>query len=219
MENQTDEQTNQVIKEQEIVIYAKMGNPEGLSQAIEVEEHEQFVVKTEQVLSQNKGQVRVRKISKKGSIKFEMTTKLKLFGDGLQSNQEITTDITEEYFNVFKQIATSSMHKTRYKFNLNSISVKIDNTTKTLDVPDVFYEVDVFKTKDGTMCEWVKIDLEVQTILEEISKLYPGSQVKFKVKIAKIPFDPKDNFTSETATQEQHALLSGLYENVFVKKL
>ena len=96
MEDGNNKNTSQ---ETEVVIYAKITNPDGLTQAVHIEQHEQAQIKSA------KGSVRIRKITVEGKEPvYEMTSKEKQKAQGVQSNIETTERINEKVYNLFMAV-------------------------------------------------------------------------------------------------------------------
>lgn len=201
-------------KEIEIVIYCKASKPESLSEASSVEQHFQY-----QSSFQNGENCRVRKTVKGDESKIEFTIKVKNSTDqGIEDVTEVTTSVDEEFLGVFKNIAHQHLQKTRYNFHTENIelSFKEGEETRTFKIPDVKYEVDVFKKKDGSDSEWLKIDLEVDSIMSYLGQNHPDiKNVALNVKLTHLPFEPTDIILEETATEEQKTFIKGLWDSEY----
>jgi len=204
--------------ENELVIYARITNFDGLNSASKIINQEQYEVKTE------KGKVRVRKETVDGVESYTQTTKVKSQSENVASNQEYTITIDREYFDAFKSIATSCMVKVRYLFPLKKLAM-VDQaedgatTNVTHTEPDIFFEVDVFSDPDGNRYSWCKIDLELDSIIEMADKkLDDDVKLKIVAKISDLEFKPVEGFVESQATDVQKKILDYLYKDVFTVK-
>lgn len=209
-------------EENEIVIYAKITNFDGLEQCIYKEEQEQYTIKSKCESTNTSGNVRVRKTTYQDMrVGYVLTNKVKLDSAHLKSNIEEDISITPEHYEAFRMICNEGMKKTRYVFKTNSITVDIGEgeEKKTIDVPGMVFEVDVFKNSEGINYQWCKIDLEIDKLLQVISKEEMETKIfKLNVKVKDLPFSPIDAFMEHLATPEQKVFISKLYSEVFITK-
>ena len=201
-------------EETEVVIYAKITNPEGLSQANKIEQHEQAQVKTK------KGSIRVRKITEQGKDPvFELTAKEKKNDSNVQSSIEITKRITEDIYNMFMTVCENFMSKTRYTFKVENLRVKVKDLEASISAKDMNWEVDVFTNPKGQVSQWCKIDLEVQNLkkLLEENNLEVGD-IKLIASIGKLPFAPNNVVIDDKSQDDpdKRALITALYETEFL---
>ena len=201
-------------REDEIVFYAKMSNPDGLKLASAKEAQEQWEVKTQ------KGKVRVRKTTKDGlEPTYEMTFKKKSANAGLEGSIEQSNPCSEDIFNSFKSIANSGMIKDRYKFPVTSVQIKTASGLSDIEIEDVFYEVDVFFNPDNTYNLWVKIDLEMNDILDGLKVSQPDlGEFNLNVKLLNLPFKPVEVIINKDISDEDKARVDKLYDEVFLSK-
>lgn len=202
-------------REDELVFYCKITNPDGLRLAADKEKHEQWEIK------KHKGRVRVRKTSKEGlEPTYTLTFKTKSTNAGIDGNIEDNNDTNEGVFNGFKNIADEGMIKDRYKFPVGKIEITTDSGRQDVDIVDVFYEVDVFFKEDGSLCEYVKIDLEMNKILDEVNKVLPsGSMFNLNVRLMGLPFKPSEVIISDkNTTEEEKQQITQLYNDHFLSK-
>jgi hypothetical protein len=136
--------------ELEYIFFGKVVDFDELKKADKVEDQEQWEIRSEkQGNSPYFGGIRVRKTcgTDSGEPKYVLCAKtMKGKDDG---RLETELDVTEDLFNQFKKLAQSGMIKTRYYFNVPD--------------SDLVWEIDVYKTADGEVEPWVKIDLEVKS--------------------------------------------------------
>ena len=183
--------------EREYVFHAKLIDRDILNNAIDIEEQEQWTVKIFVTpATPIEGSVRVRKVTKNNKTEYVLTTKtpapvnnsgvghIKLTQALIESNVEVS----KEMFEQFKTIATLGMIKTRHILPIPGTSL--------------VYEVDSFKQNNGKFSEWVKIDLEVNSQMDEL----PSLPEEFK--------DVIYNQKGERTPQEAK-LVQDLYDNVF----
>lgn len=133
-------------KEKELVFYAKLVAPEELKTADKMIHQEQWnakIPKSEE--NAGSGQLRIRKEWQHGEQPaYIFTTKAKA-RDGHNLEHEVET--TEDHFKLMQVLANKGMIKTRYEFAIKGTSMK--------------WEIDTFNERDGSLCQWVKLDLEV----------------------------------------------------------
>ncbi len=211
MEDGNKQNTNQ---ETEVVIYAKITNPDGLAQAVHIEQHEQAQVKTA------KGSVRIRKITVAGKEPVhEMTSKEKQPAQGVQSSIETTERINEKVYNLFMSVCDTFMSKTRYVFKAETIRGKRGDLEFEIKAKDMNFEVDVFRNPKGKVSEWCKIDLEVDKLKEilEANDL-TVEQIKLIARIGQLPFSPNDVIIEDGTNEDpdKRALITELYSSEFL---
>lgn len=202
-------------REDEIVFYAVMKNPEGLKLASDKESQEQWEIK------KRRGRVRVRKVTKSDlAPTFSLTFKTKSNNAGIAGSIEDPFDCEEGMFNAFKNLAEEGMVKDRYFFPVTSVQITTDAGKQDVVVEDVFYEVDVFFNEDKSYNENIKIDLEMNKILDAINKAMPNlGEFNLNVKLLNLPFQPTNVIISDANTSEENrAKISQLYETVFLTK-
>lgn len=206
-------------KETEIVIYARLGNPQGLEQAQEIYHQEQA-----QVRAPN-GNIRVRMERKQGApdFSYELTTKHFTENEsGVKSCIEKTEPITAVQYEMFKSVCDQYMRKVRYIFRIENVTIAAPGLSGTLQVPELKYEVDRFITADGQFSEWVKIDLELDRLHEALNKA--GVQTKLTTEIvcniSKLPFQPESAFYDNGDKEgKMRELVSAIYDKQFIRKL
>ena len=199
--------------EQELTLFAKIGDMEGLQKAGESEEHIQLEAKL------GKQFCRVRKTTKGDDVKYVFTFKVKDADvDQIASSKEYNVEVDKDFFEGFAKVAESKQEKTRYVFDSEKVLLMIDGdeNLKSIELPTMHYEIDVFKTPSGEISEWCKIDVELDTALLFVAKNYPElKDVKLKVKVSHLPFKPKDVMQSTTEVSDQRALIDRLYSEEF----
>lgn len=210
-------------KEQEAVIYAKISDRLGLEQAVSVEHQIQAQIKTPV------GSIRVRRTAVGSQFgkrtaptetRYEQTTKVIDPSTQLRTMVEDTETITERLFNQFLGVAPSYMNKTRYKFNVEKVTVSSQDSDTTIEVAGLVFEVDVFMKADNTISEWCKIDVEVQNLNAALKGTpFENSNVKLVLGISKLPFKPTDYVVEgEDGNEDKRKLITALYDSEFLIK-
>lgn len=203
-------------EEQEITIYAKIGNMEGLSQAALIEPQEQAEIKTPT------GRIRVRKISLNGRQPiFELTTKRPISIGVIRKDRERTKKINEEVYSMFMDVASNFMSKTRYVFKTERLLIKRGDMEAAIQTSDLAFEVDVFTKADGSISPWCKIDIETDKIAEILKKNNIGvKDIKLIACISRLPFEPNTIVIDNKADSDpdRKALIRALYEHEFLIK-
>lgn len=203
--------TTNISAENEIAIYARITNFSGLEKATRIIEQEQYEIK-----SGIKGKIRVRKETFQQVDTYTLTTKVSSPSNSSVSNTEFTISIDREFFDSFRQIANKGMKKSRYMFPISQLI--IDNRPLK-NLPETYFEVDVFTRPDGLKFSWCKIDLELDNILRSISKkLDDEFKLKIIARISDLSFKPVEMFIGDQATEEQNKLLDVLFKEVFTIK-
>lgn len=203
-------------KEEEVTIYAKIGNMEGFSQASAMEQHEQAEIKTEV------GRIRVRKTIRNGRVAvYELTTKKPNKIGVTANNRERTKSINEGTYDIFMDVCPTFMAKTRYTFKTEQLRIKRGEMEATIKTSALTFDVDVFTKTDGEISQWCKIDLEVDKIAEIMKENNISvEQIKLIAVISKLPFEP-DTIVIDDGKNEDPAkkeLISELYKSQFLIK-
>lgn len=200
--------------EEEITIYAKIGNMEGLAEASLVEQHEQAEIKTDI------GKIRIRKTTINGRLPvFDLTTKRPTGTGSVIKNRERSRKINEETYNLFMDVCPTFMAKTRYVFKAERLVIKRGDLDATIKTNDLAFEVDVFTKSDGSISEWCKIDIETDKIAEILTKNnVTVNSIKLIASISGLPFMP--NFividSKDKDDEDKKQLISALYKNEFL---
>lgn len=200
--------------EEEITIYAKIGNFEGLAQASSMEQHEQAEIKSDI------GRIRIRKTTRNGRVPiYELTTKKPIKIGATAKNRERSKSITEDVYNVFMDVCPTFMAKTRYTFKSEQLRIKRGDMEAVIKTSEFNFEVDVFTKADGTISKWCKIDIEVDKIAEIMKENNIAvEQIKLIAVISKLPFAP-DNIVIDDGTKDdadKQELLKELFSNEFL---
>lgn len=142
-------------KEIEYTIYALIEDMSKLDKAPMIEEHEQWRIPLAKECAVKQ---RIRLINNR---RYTQTTKLK--EAGVEGFFEITSDIPKDLFEHLRLAAVDGYKKTRYTFPVQGTELK--------------WEIDVFIDKMGKPHNWVKIDLEVKNLKDEIPPFPEGLKV------------------------------------------
>ena len=207
------------VLETEIVIYCKIGNTEGLSKANKIEKHIQLdssFIKKESSNKSSRCRVRQTTIDNKDTYEFTFKVDTSTSEDisGIEANKEFTVEVDKDFFEGFKSVAASKVIKTRYIFNSDNIYLTIneEDNKKVIEIPDIKYEVDIYTLEDQTICEWAKIDVEIDNIINYLNTHHPDiDNVKLNVRITHLPFDPTDPILCSEATLEQKEFIDELW--------
>jgi hypothetical protein len=196
----------------EVAIYAHITNPEGLKQASQVIEQEQ--IESEFM---NGVRCRVRKEVKNTETSYTFTYKVKKDGDkALQNNTECNIAIDQDFFEGFRNVAKKRLKKSRYVFHSKSVEMKLvkeDGSATVIVLPNLTYEVDVYKKKDGTESEWCKIDVELDTILPLINEKSEGKPVRVILKVSHLPFKPEKSMLGSSQVPAEKELMGKIWDN------
>lgn len=195
-------------KETEIVVIFKIGNFEGLKEASAVEEQEQL-----ELFIPGKGRTRVRKTVDEDGTVFEACVKTAKKQDGSAvSCLEVEEKVSSSYMEGFRHLADSLQIKTRYEFD--GTQAIIESNDKSVTLPPLKYEVDVFKRPDGSISDWAKIDIELDDLLETLKsvKEFDGKDINFTIKVTHLPFKPQNAFIVGDCTEEQQKAMNELWE-------
>ncbi len=181
----------------EVVVYGRVENFERLLDAQTAVSQEQWSIK---VLG---GQMRVRASYSGDDCWFERCTKTK---DEAGRVREFETEITLEEFLLFTTFAERGMIKKRLAF-------KVDDLT---------LEVDVFPKPEGGYHEWVKIDIEIEPIVDESVEDTKDRVIELLKNFPDIPFDITDTIVELPEfmgyENKQADKVGKLYDDYFTSK-
>lgn len=197
----------------EIIFYAKVSNPEGLKEASNIEDHHQLEAR---LMDETK--IRVRKttaVSSSNATSFIFTAKKKKESTQVNDYDEFNSVVDQRFFDTFFQVMEKEIKKRRYYFKHKSITITLGDVPDPIILDDVGYEVDVF-TREGRTYDYVKIEVEINPILDYVNKHYPDlKSVNMNVKIDNLPFKPISVIFPPKATDEQKAFIDELWKNNF----
>lgn len=198
--------------EDEVVIYARVGNRDGLARAVEFIEQEQGQIKTP------KGCTRVRKFRTKSVWSYEMTVKRLVSKGDVVKQKEKTTEITSDVYRLFLEGCDRKMIKTRFVFPVERCTVKNATMSAEVVVEGLKWEVDVFQTPTGAMSEWVKIDLEITSLRKQLKDAgLTVKDLKLALKVSGLPFDPQAYFYDDGAKEgPMRDLVTMIFDTQFI---
>lgn len=199
--------------ESELFFYARIGNRDGLDQAIATELHDQWEHKL-----QNKpdgtprGKIRVRATTKGGQTQYTETIKTPIIGKTqVTANLEAETLIEKDYFEAWKKaLGESGSVKQRYTFLSQNVTLETDG--QTIKLPEVKYEVDVLIDPQGKTSKWCKIDIEIDPILDYLAEHHQQiTSFDALVKLSHLPFEPEDAFPGNSEDPEHQAAVKAFW--------
>lgn len=210
----TDISKTDVSTETEIVIYSEIGDMTGLDLADSKETH--FQIESNFV---NGNKTRVRKTIKNDQVNYIFTIKIKDKNSQISKCEELNLDVDETFFNTFFKTSDRIVQKYRYTFNKE---IKLSINGKEIIIPNIDYQVDVFfkkgyGVKGCTICDWCKIDIEIDKINEYLESNYPNEEnVKLAINISELPFKPKKSIVSSDCTDTKKQKIKELWDNEFI---
>lgn len=202
----------------ELCYYALVSKPDGLRQATDIEDHEQWEYKAKNSQGEYQGKVRVRATKRQDGVVYEECLKVPTQSDQSLQNTEYTIPITEEYFRAWIALfGEKGTLKTRYTFLSQNVTLQMGDTSVAL--PVVKFEVDILKDHEGRSSKWCKIDIEIDHLLEILEQkgLKPG-QVELSVALSKLPFEPQTPISAVTTDPEQRKAIDAFWERFSHKK-
>lgn len=194
LESISQEKTDTEI-EKEVTFYCNVSEPEGLRESDEVIEIKDSVIKLE------KGKIRLREqyFQNEGKSDVKLTIKTPIEDEsGVNTSKETSISLSEQFMESFKSIADTILEFNRYVFSSKNVThtVVVDDEPKTVELPSVCYEVDVYKNNP----DQAKVDIEVHDLLEAIESKVPetesGNISRLNVKLSHLPFKPTEVFDS-----------------------
>lgn len=201
-------------REDEIVIYARINNFEGLKKANSKESHEQWQV------SAPFGKIRVRKTTM-GDLEGSYTQAIKTRDNqvGIAGGTEQEFPVDANVFEAFKAISDNGMIKERFVFNATSITA-LDSTGKDrIDTSGMKYEVDVYPDGNGGYHPWCKIDVEVNDLLKSVADVKgTDAKIKLTLDVSILPIKATEMILGSTQDAEQKAKITQLYDTFFLAK-
>lgn len=214
MSNQANEKL-----ENEIVMYAKVGDFEGLKSSPNIEHHTQYQRREKDGVTS-----RVRKVEKKTYVLYYYTFKVPINNnnEGIQSNKEYTLQADSDFYKGFKNIAQNYVIKTRYHFVTRNVDLTIGEgvNRKIVTLPTMTYEVDIYYDKQHKAFDWCKIDLEIDNLRNTLKIDHKKIEtVKIKIDIRSLPFKPKDIILDVNASDNDTKFIKNLWDNHYLLKI
>ena len=187
--------------ETEVAFYCEIGNFEGLKKADDIEQHHQLECRFETGATS-----RVRKTTDSTGVKYVYTFKIQTEPGDNSPVIERNKTVDKDFFDDYRLLAKRELDKTRYIFNSKNVTMVYteDGQDHEVTIPNIQYEVDVYKKEDGSISNYCKIDVEVDSIVNFITENYP--QVKnfnLKVKLSHLPFEPKNPIRSSDKSKKE----------------
>ena len=199
-------------REDELVVYAKVNDFEGLKKAYSKESHEQWQVNAPF------GKIRVRKTGKDGlEPVYSMAIKTRDNTSGIPGGSETEMDIDATVFEAFKVISEKGMIKDRFCFKSSRTTLKDDSGKHNLQATDLVYEVDMFPNGQGGYHDICKIDVELNDLLEKAKQANPElKEANINISISDLPFAPSNPILGNTENPEEKALITKYYDTYFL---
>lgn len=198
-------------KESEIVVFARVGDFNGLKEStsvVAIDQLDHWVP--------GKGRMRTRKTVDSEGTRFEVCVKTagKQEGAALVREEEESL-VTGGFFEVFRNIAEVLTVKNRYVFDGTHSVIEME--TGEVKLPPVKFEVDVYKKHDGSISPWVKIDIEIDEFMKAVQTIpeLRGKDLNFTIKVTHLPFKPQEAFIVAAASEEQKQLMAKLWQTEF----
>lgn len=201
--------------ETEIWVFARIGDPARLAEGQDREDHDQLEARFETGIP-----ARVRKVTKGANVKYLFTMKTPIKVDGvsnIDANNEDTVEVNESFFHAYRLAANRRLVKTRYTFNSTNVTLtyKDGSEDRSIVIPNVKYEVDVYIKENGKIADWCKIDVEVDTILEYINNNHKElKDLKLNIKVSHLPFAPNSAILGTDATDEQRLRIDEIWKEL-----
>jgi hypothetical protein len=204
-------------REVELCFFCEVTDNSGYDQALATEQHTQFEFRpppTED--GKRRGRVRVRKTVKNGQTAYTQTIKTPVNPDSKLGEVEETVDITESFFNTWvTAFASPGQVKDRYIFMSEKATLKINGNA--VELAKVKYEVDRFYNQAGKKSQWVKIDIEIQDLIEYLKQNYEDvKNVKFDLDLSNLPLGIKRMVSAVTDDPEERAGIENFFKTFSV---
>lgn len=198
-------------RETEIVVFARVGDFNGMKEAtsvVAIDQLERFIP--------GKGRMRTRKtVSNEGTV-FEVGVKTIGTQEGVAlKRDEEESPVTGGFFECFRNVAETLTVKNRYIFDGTHSVIELESGDTKL--PPVKFEVDVYKKHDGSVSPWVKIDIEIDEFNKAVQTIpeLKNKDLVFNIKVTHLPFKPQEAFIVGAATDEQKQLMAKLWQTEF----
>lgn len=201
--------------ETEVVLYAVIGNPQGLTEADSEEEQ----VQLEGAFATGV-RCRVRHTRRTDGEDYTFTFKLKQEakdgGSNVQASEENNAPVDKNFFDGFRQVAERKLTKVRYIFNSKKVRLKIPNGAgeiTEIEIPNIQYEVDVYQSKYPEASTLCKIDVEVDNILNFLSKEHPEiKEFNLRLALSQLPFKPENIVLANTQDDEGQSFIKHFWD-------
>lgn len=199
--------TVQKTHEEEITIFAKVGDFNGFAKADSSSNIQEL-----STLIPGRGKSRHRKISDGDGTHY--IANIKGFGQGDVVKTALDEDIasTAAFYEAGRMLADRLVIRDRFVFTGSTACLTIGG--KEVMVPPIDFQVDVFHRFDGRESEWVKIDIEVNRLMDALRSMGKDkSDLELEIRVSHLPFLPQDAFiVSDKNTPEEKALVKKIWE-------
>lgn len=194
--------------EKEITVYALVGDFAGFKSADSVSNIQELSTRIP-----GRGKYRSRKITDGNGTSFIANVKSEGIGGVVKTSLDEDAAVTAAYFEATRIVADRLSIRDRFVFNGSTASFVING--KEILVPPIDFQVDVFHRFDGRECEWVKIDIEIDALLDALRSVSKEAQpMDITIKVSHLPFKPQRAFiASPENTTEELALISGIWND------
>lgn len=194
--------------ENEITVMAKVGDFNGFAKAeesVNIHELTRFI--------EGRGKYRTRRYTGGDGVTYGAGIK------GIGEGNTVKTTVDEEcpcsaaYFEASRILADQLTIRDRFIFNGSTASLTVDG--KDVMIPPIDYQVDLFHRFDGREAEWVKIDIEINSLKEAVKALtgVEDPETEIAIKVSHLPFLPTEAFiVADDNTPEQKEILKKLWE-------
>ena len=207
-----------VEKEIELVMYAKIGNIDGLQQASE-KIHQREIIVNMIVPGLDKPQRwRIRETN---DHSYEFTIKKRVENSqGLNEFIEDNVTVNRDLWNTMRHCASKAHDKYRYVFIAENVTLsyrhKDFEDAREAVIPKLKYEVDVYLPPDSSEPKWCKIDIELQDALAYLEKNFPEiDKAKANISVSHLPFKPVNVILSSDPDPQKQQILGQVWETQF----
>ena len=207
-----------IAKEIELVMYAKIGNIDGLQQAVE-KIHQREIIGNMIVPGLDKPQRwRIRETN---DHSYEFTIKKRVENDqGLNEFIEDNVIVTKDLWNTLRSCANKGHDKYRYVFNAENVVLKYYHKDfedkRQAIIPKLKYEVDVYLPPSHSEPIWCKIDIELQDALQHLKENYPEiDKARVNISVSHLPFKPVNVIMSNDPDPQKQQILGQIWETQF----
>lgn len=207
-----------VEKEIELVMYAKIGNIDGLQQASE-KIHQREIIGNMIVPGLDKPQRwRIRETN---DHSYEFTVKKRVENSqGLNEFIEDNVVVSKDLWNTLKNCASKAHDKYRYVFIAENVTLnyrhKDFDDARQAVIPKLKYEVDVYLPPNSSEPKWCKIDIELQDALAYLEKNFPEiDKAKVNISVSHLPFKPVNVILSSDQDPQKQQILGQVWETQF----
>lgn len=207
---------SQSANETELVFHAKLASFEELLNAEKIELHVQF---ENTFITGGRARVRMTRPIKGGPTEagdnfvFTIKNKVKLEDGVTDSVVETNTPVDRNFYENFAPGAVRGMVKKRYSF---TGQIPKFEGHEGLALPPLVYEVDVFTNAEGKQVEWVKIDVELDTLIDVLKgHNLTLADIRQKFTFDSLGLNMSGVFLAQDQTPEQGRLLDYLWKEQY----